>query len=86
MTTVSPGPVRTAVWDGADGLGARLAAAAGVAREQLVAQVPAAMGMVTGRMSEPEEVAALIAFLLSPLAGNITGSDHRIDSGLVRSA
>jgi NAD(P)-dependent dehydrogenase (short-subunit alcohol dehydrogenase family) len=35
-----------------------------------------------GRIGEPEEVAALAAFLASDKAGFITGSDHRIDGGL----
>lgn len=36
-----------------------------------------------GRIGEPEEVAALAAFLASDKAGFITGSDHRIDGGLI---
>jgi NAD(P)-dependent dehydrogenase (short-subunit alcohol dehydrogenase family) len=86
VTTVSPGPVRTAVWEGPDSLGAQFAAAAGVSQQAFLAQVPAMMGMVTGRIAEPEEVAALITFLLSNVAGSITGSDHLIDGGLVRTA
>nr|WP_244426231.1 SDR family oxidoreductase [Rhizobium mesoamericanum] len=35
-----------------------------------------------GRIGEPEEVAALAAFLASDKAAFITGSDHRIDGGL----
>lgn len=86
VTTVSPGPVRTGIWEGPEGLGARLAAAAGVRLEDFLPQVPTAMGIVSGRLTEPEEVAALIAFLLSDVAGNITGSDHLIDGGLVRAS
>ncbi|MOA52915.1 2-keto-3-deoxy-L-fuconate dehydrogenase [compost metagenome] len=35
-----------------------------------------------GRIGEPEEVADLVAFLASPKAAFITGTDHRIDGGL----
>jgi len=38
-----------------------------------------------GRVAAPEEVAELIAFLLSDRAGFITGSEHRIDGGLTAS-
>jgi len=35
-----------------------------------------------GRLIEPEEVAALIAFLASPAAGSITGEALGIDGGM----
>jgi NAD(P)-dependent dehydrogenase (short-subunit alcohol dehydrogenase family) len=44
------------------------------------------LGMLTGRLAEPDEIAALIAFVLSPLAASITGSDHRIDGGAIKTA
>lgn len=84
VNTVSPGPVRTDVWEGPDGVGAVLAAAAGVDQADFLAGVPATAGIVTGRMIEPDEVAALIVFLLSDVAGSVTGSDHLIDGGLVQ--
>ncbi len=39
---------------------------------------------MTGRMSEPEEVADLITYLISPRAANITGADYLIDGGATR--
>lgn len=43
-------------------------------------------GMPMGRMAEPDEVAALIAFLASEDAGYITGQDISIDGGIGLSA
>jgi NAD(P)-dependent dehydrogenase (short-subunit alcohol dehydrogenase family) len=45
-------------------------------RERVLASMP------MGRMAEPEEVAALIAFLASDQAGYITAQDISIDGGL----
>ncbi len=86
VATVSPGPTRTDVWEGCDGIGSKFAAAAGVPHDQFVSQVPTMIGMLTGRLAEPDEVAALIIFLLSPVAASITGSDHRIDGGAIKIA
>ncbi|GAA1010387.1 3-oxoacyl-ACP reductase [Acrocarpospora pleiomorpha] len=86
VNTVSPGPVRTAMWESPDGYGAQLAASLGLAREQLVAGLPATMGMTTGRLVEPAEVAALVAYLASPLAASTTGADHIIDGGAIKTA
>ncbi|MBO2449203.1 SDR family oxidoreductase [Actinomadura barringtoniae] len=86
VNTVSPGPVRTAMWESSDGYGAGLAASMGMEREQLVAALPATMGMTTGRLIEPDEVATLIAYLASPLAASTNGSDHIIDGGVIKTA
>jgi NAD(P)-dependent dehydrogenase (short-subunit alcohol dehydrogenase family) len=86
VVTVSPGPTRTSMWEGDSGLGAQLAAALGAPQDAIVAGAPEQMGMVTGRLAEPAEVADLISYLLSPRAASITGSDHLIDGGAIRTA
>jgi putative oxidoreductase len=42
------------------------------------------MGLSIGRLSEPEETAALIAFLASPRAANVTGADVLADGGAIK--
>lgn len=86
INTVSPGPTRTAMWESETGLGGQLAAALGAPVEAIVAGAPEQVGMLTGRLGEPSEVADLICFLLSPRADNITGADYRIDGGALRTA
>ena len=84
VNTISPGPVRTAMWEAADGYGAALASASGVAREQLVAGLPATMGLTTGRLIEPAEIASLAAYLASPHAASFSGADLVIDAGAIK--
>ncbi len=86
INTVSPGPTRTAMWESDTGLGGQLAAAMGAPVEAIVAGAPEQVGMLTGRLSEPDEVADLVCFLLSERAGNITGADYLIDGGAIRTA
>jgi NAD(P)-dependent dehydrogenase (short-subunit alcohol dehydrogenase family) len=80
--TVSPGPVSTGVWIDPDGFVARLAKARGIPHESFVEQAMGDLGVTTGRMSTPEEVARLIAFLASP--NNITGNEYLIDGGMIK--
>jgi NAD(P)-dependent dehydrogenase (short-subunit alcohol dehydrogenase family) len=84
VNTVSPGVVRTAIWEDPEGFGGKVAASAGAEHAAFLEQIPQAFGITTGRITEPEEVAALIAFLLSDVAGNITGADYVIDGGTVK--
>jgi NAD(P)-dependent dehydrogenase (short-subunit alcohol dehydrogenase family) len=84
VTTATPGPTRTAVWEGGTSLGAEIARATGAPQEAVIAGVPEQFGMLTGRLVEPREVASLIAYLLSEVAGSITGTDYRIDGGSIR--
>ncbi len=80
VNTVSPGPVATDLWLGAGGVADTVSAAAGASHADIVAGAEASM--VTGRFTTPDEVAALVTFLASDVAGNLTGEDIIIDGGL----
>jgi NAD(P)-dependent dehydrogenase (short-subunit alcohol dehydrogenase family) len=81
VNTVSPGPVATDLWLGADGVAARVGQATSARPEDVASG--AASAMVTGRFSRPDEVADLVLLLASDVTGNVTGADIRIDGGLV---
>lgn len=81
VNTVSPGPVSTDLWLGSDGVAAAVAARQGTDPSSVAAA--AARDSVTGRFTHPDEVARLVAFLASDVAGNITGADVTIDGGLI---
>ncbi|MFK0292830.1 SDR family oxidoreductase [Streptomyces sp. NPDC090442] len=82
--TVSPGPTRTRNWTDADSLAGALARSRGIGQDELLAGLPQDAGISIGRIIEPEEVAATIAFLASPRAGAITGSDILVDGGVIK--
>jgi NAD(P)-dependent dehydrogenase (short-subunit alcohol dehydrogenase family) len=81
VNTVSPGPVATDLWLGDDGVAATLARANG-GDPGAIAESAAAQS-VTGRFTQPNEIADLVLLLASGRAGNVTGSDFVIDGGLI---
>lgn len=86
VNTVSPGVVGSELWKDPKGFGAKIAEAYGVGHEDFLASIPAQFGIASGRISEPQEVADLVAFLLSERAGNIVGADYVIDGGMVKTS
>ena len=81
VNTVSPGPVSTGLWLGEHGVAETIAAASGASADDVAKS--AAADSVTGRFTDPEEVADLVLLLASDRAGNVTGSDFGIDGGLI---
>jgi NAD(P)-dependent dehydrogenase (short-subunit alcohol dehydrogenase family) len=73
--------VATDLWLGAEGVAAHVGAAHDVAAGDIAAG--AASQMVTGRFSEPAEVADLVLLLASERTGNVTGAQFTIDGGMV---
>ena len=83
VNCVSPGPTRTAPWE-ESAFFTSMADAQGVDRETAITRFIAdERGMPLGRLGEPEDVAAVITFLASDLSRQVTGSDYRVDGGLV---
>jgi NAD(P)-dependent dehydrogenase (short-subunit alcohol dehydrogenase family) len=71
VNAVSPGFIRTDMFDEV--------APVEEAREAIRGMIP------LGRLGEPEDVADVVTFLLSPRAAYVTGQDLGIDGGLVSS-
>ncbi|MEU6602876.1 SDR family NAD(P)-dependent oxidoreductase [Streptomyces flaveolus] len=82
INTVSPGPIRTDLWEAPDGFGAQVATRLGTDHQDFVGDLAENFNVTLGRLAEPEEVAELIAYLLSDRAANITGSDVVTDGGM----
>ncbi|MGW5032965.1 SDR family NAD(P)-dependent oxidoreductase [Streptomyces nigra] len=81
VNTVSPGPVETELWLGGGGVAQTVSDAAGITPDDVVAQ--ASKSTVTGRFSQPAEIADLVVFLAGDRSRNITGSDLIIDGGYI---
>lgn len=78
---VSPGPTATAAWLGEGGLADQQAARTWKTRDEVLDAV--GKGRPLGRLAEPEEIAAVIAFLCSDRASYVTGAAWSADGGTV---
>lgn len=84
VVRVSPGWIET---DAAVALAQRLASEAGTDYEGGKTIIMNALGGIPlGRPTKPAEIADLIAFLASPRAGAITGTEYVIDGGTIPTA
>jgi len=73
---VTPGPTATRAWLGEGGLADQQGE-----RDEVLAKVGA--GRPLGRLAEPDEIAAVIAFLCSERASYVTGAAWSADGGTV---
>jgi NAD(P)-dependent dehydrogenase (short-subunit alcohol dehydrogenase family) len=82
VNAVAPGPTSTPQWMADGGLGDQTAAAKGLASREEAIELQRSRAPL-GRFGEPEEIAAVIAFLCSERASNVTGAAWSVDGGTV---
>ena len=81
VNAVAPGPIAGASWTADGGLADQLAARTGKTRDQVLESTAA--GLPVGRMGTDDEAAAVIVFLCSQAASNVTGAAWSVDGGSV---
>ena len=81
VNAVVPGPVATPLWLDEGGLADQSAKLAGISRDEALEQAAAKIPL--GRMGSEDEIAAVIAFLCSRQASNVTGAAWSVDGGAV---
>lgn len=85
VNTVSPGPVRTAWWTDEGGAADIMAAQTGTDRDSVMDRVaPEMMNLTTGRLADPQEIADVVALLVSPRSASTTGADFVVDCGWLK--
>jgi 3-oxoacyl-[acyl-carrier protein] reductase len=81
VNAIAPGPVETPLWLEEGGLADQAANAQGVSRDEALERARGKIPL--GRFGTEDEIAAVIAFLCSDKASNVTGAAWSVDGGAV---
>jgi NAD(P)-dependent dehydrogenase (short-subunit alcohol dehydrogenase family) len=82
--TVSPGPVRTPMWDRPGAFADALAESFGMEKEAAIEHFAVNVRRLPlARLGNVAEVAAVNVFLASPLASFVTGSEYAVNGGSI---
>jgi NAD(P)-dependent dehydrogenase (short-subunit alcohol dehydrogenase family) len=81
VNAVTPGAVATPLWTGEGGLADQVAEQKGIGRDEALEAQAAKIPL--GRLGTEEEIAAVIVFLCSERASNVTGAAWSVDGGAV---
>jgi 3-oxoacyl-[acyl-carrier protein] reductase len=81
VNAVVPGPVATPLWLGDGGLADQTAAQEGITRDEALERAAAKIPL--GRLGTEDEIAAVVVFLCSARASNVTGAAWAVDGGAV---
>jgi NAD(P)-dependent dehydrogenase (short-subunit alcohol dehydrogenase family) len=86
VNDVSPGPIWTPLWFRPGGYLETVEKNYGRSGDDAIAALVEDREIPLGRLGDPAEVAAAVAFLASPLSGYTTGSTLGVNGGTIRSA
>jgi NAD(P)-dependent dehydrogenase (short-subunit alcohol dehydrogenase family) len=82
---VVPGPTRTPLYDRPGGFGDQAGEVWGIDKETAITRmVTEIRPLLTGRMGQPDDIAHVVAYLVSPLSRQVTAAEWSVDGGAQR--